>query len=168
MVIMKVISQVAIFAAFCLLGYSSHSVQLAPKSWVNDRIRDSISANDPTFSNEVNAVASAAWTNSLTDTESPNFALFSNAVLSVEFNFATNDVNSTTYIAATNFLASIGFDKDVMANLPGGKVYGSVGVLLAAFAAAIALLRKKSAHLDNDGLADETFATRLLGEPVAN
>lgn len=101
-------------------------------------------------------------------TPDPADATFSNAVLAVKFDFATNEVTSATYIAATNVLAQLGFDEDVMANLPGVKVYGSLGALLAAIAAAVALLRKKTALLESDGKATNEFATDLVSKQAAN
>ena len=67
---------------------------------------------------------------------------FSNAVLAVNVDFATNTTGAA-YVAVTNALAGFGFDADALAELPGGKVYGSIGALLAALAAAVAWLKKK-------------------------
>ena len=66
---------------------------------------------------------------------------FSNAVLAVNVDFATNTTGAA-YVAVTNALAGFGFDADALAELPGGKVYGSIGALLAALAAAAAWLKK--------------------------
>ena len=66
---------------------------------------------------------------------------FSNAVLAVNVDFATNTTGAA-YVAVTNALAGFGFDAEALAELPGGKVYGSIGTLLAALAAAIAWLKK--------------------------
>ena len=66
---------------------------------------------------------------------------FSNAVLAVNVDFATNTTGAA-YVAVTNALAGFGFDADALAELPGGKVYGSIGALLAALAAAVAWLKK--------------------------
>ena len=66
---------------------------------------------------------------------------FSSAVLAVNVDFATNTTGAA-YVAVTNALAGFGFDADALAELPGGKVYGSIGALLAALAAAAAWLKK--------------------------
>lgn len=68
---------------------------------------------------------------------------FSNAVLAVNVDFATNTTGAA-YVAVTNALAGFGFDADALAELPGGKVYGSIGALLAALAAAVTWLKKKA------------------------
>ena len=68
---------------------------------------------------------------------------FSTAVLSVNVDFATNTTGAA-YVAVTNALAGFGFDAEALAELPGGKVYGSIGALLAALAAAVAWLKKKA------------------------
>ena len=68
---------------------------------------------------------------------------FSNAVLAVNVDFATNTTGAA-YVAVTNALAGFGFDAEALAELPGGKVYGSIGALLAALAAAVAWLKKKA------------------------
>ena len=68
---------------------------------------------------------------------------FSKAVLDVNVDFATNTTGAA-YVAVTNALAGFGFDADALAELPGGKVYGSIGALLAALAAAVAWLKKKA------------------------
>ena len=66
---------------------------------------------------------------------------FSSAVLAVNVDFATNTTGAA-YVAVTNALAGFGFDAEALAELPGGKVYGSIGALLAALAAAVAWLKK--------------------------
>ena len=68
---------------------------------------------------------------------------FSDAVLAVNVDFATNTTGAA-YVAVTNALAGFGFDADALAELPGGKVYGSIGALLAALAAAVTWLKKKA------------------------
>ena len=66
---------------------------------------------------------------------------FSSAVLAVNLDFTTNTTGAA-YVAVTNALAGFGFDAEALAELPGGKVYGSIGALLAALAAAAAWLKK--------------------------
>ena len=68
---------------------------------------------------------------------------FSKAVLDVNVDFATNTTGAA-YVAVTNALAGFGFDAEALAELPGGKVYGSIGALLAALAAAVTWLKKKA------------------------
>ena len=68
---------------------------------------------------------------------------FSSAVLAVNLDFATNTTGAA-YVAVTNALAGFGFDAEALAELPGGKVYGSIGALLAALAAAVAWLKRKA------------------------
>ena len=68
---------------------------------------------------------------------------FSHEVLAVNVDFATNTTGAA-YVAVTNALAGFGFDAEALAELPGGKVYGSIGALLAALAAAVAWLKKKA------------------------
>ena len=66
---------------------------------------------------------------------------FSNAVLTVNVDFVTN-TTGVAYVAVTNALAGFGFDAEALAELSGGKVYGSIGTLLAALAAAVVWLKK--------------------------
>ena len=68
---------------------------------------------------------------------------FSHEVLAVNVDFATNTTGAA-YVAVTNALAGFGFDAEALEELPGGKVYGSIGALLAALAAAVAWLKKKA------------------------
>ena len=79
-------------------------------------------------------------TNATTIATNPTF---SNAVLAVNVDFATNTTGAA-YVAVTNALAGFGFDAEALAELPGGKVYGSIGALLAALAAAVTWLKKKA------------------------
>ena len=81
---------------------------------------------------------------------------FSNAVLAVGLNIDTNSVAVLNEIAAT------------FGDFPIGGTATTVGGLLAALAAAVALLRKKTVLLDNDGKATNDFATDILGKQVAN
>lgn len=78
---------------------------------------------------------------------------FSNAVLSVGIN--------------TNLVASIGELNDFIHGY-GELGATSVGGLILALLGAAALLRKKTAKLDNSGNATDAFATDLLGKQVAN
>ena len=86
---------------------------------------------------------SAIILGSVTNNISATNPTFSSAVLAVNLDFATNTTGAA-YVAVTNALAGFGFDAEALAELPGGKVYGSIGALLAALAAAVAWLKKKA------------------------
>ena len=78
-------------------------------------------------------------------------------------NLSTN-ITAEVYIAATNACANLGIDP---ALIPQGGTLGTVGGLLVALAAAVALLRKKTKLLKSDGTAEDDFATELMGKQVA-
>lgn len=80
---------------------------------------------------------------------------FSNAVLAVGLNIDTNSVAVLNEIAAD------------FGGFPITGTATTVGGLLAALAAAVAWLRKRATHLDDKGLADDTFAADLMSKPVA-
>ena len=80
---------------------------------------------------------------------------FSNAVLAVGLNIDTNSVAVLNEIAET------------FGEFPITGTATTVGGLLAALAAAVAWLRKRAAHLDGEGFADDPFAADLLSKQVA-
>lgn len=90
---------------------------------------------------------------------------FSNEVLSVVAADLKPVISEEVYIAATNACANLGLDP---ALIPQGGTLGTVGGLLLALAAAVALLNRKTKLLKSDGTAENDFATDLLGRPVAN
>ena len=100
-------------------------------------------------------------TNGLVSAENP---AFSNAVLAVAVSSLSTNITAEVYIAATNACANLGLDP---ALIPQGGTLGTVGGLLVALAAAVALLRKKTKLLKSDGTAEDDFATDLLGKQVA-
>lgn len=109
-------------------------------------------ASHPAFSNAVMGVAS--HTN----------AAFAAEVLAVQVAGLSTNITAEVYIAATNACANLGIDP---ALIPQEGTLGTVGGLLVALAAAVALLRKKTKLLKSDGTAEDDFATELLGKPVA-
>ena len=82
---------------------------------------------------------------------------FSNAVLSVATGISTND---WAVIASVADWASV---------IPGGVPTGAgtLGAVLAALAAAVLALKKKTSLLKSDGTAEDDFATDLMEKPVA-
>ena len=90
---------------------------------------------------------------------------FSSEVLKVQIASLSTNITAEVYIAATNACANLGIDPDI---IPQGGTLSTVGGLLVALAAAVALLRKKTKLLKSDGTAEDDFATNLLGKPVAN
>lgn len=108
------------------------------------------SATNLVFSNAVNAVYGAAWTNALTDTANPNYEVFSNAVLTVGLNI---DTNSFAQINA------------ILTDLGGVPIEGAattVGGLLLALAAAVAWLKKNKL-----GKTDNIEQSQVTGLPDA-
>lgn len=101
-----------------------------------------ISPTDPTFTNAVLAVGGEAWTNNLTDTESPNYAVFSNAVLSVGI-----DTNVLAAVAAsTNAVAQVGKFYAAFADIGITPTQGGMTLagLLATLVAAVTWLKRKA------------------------
>ena len=101
------------------------------------------------------ALAQIAATRSMISATDPTF---SNAVLSVATGISTND---WAVIASVADWASV-----LPGGVPGGA--GTLGAVLAALAAAVLALKKKTSLLKSDGTAEDGFATNLLGKQVAN
>ena len=78
---------------------------------------------------------------------------FSNAVLAVQIDM--------------NTVAQIGELKQFFDDLPVGTVGTSLGGIILALLGAAAYLKKKTALLENDGKASDTFVTDFLGKSVA-
>ena len=117
-------------------------------------------ATDPTFSNAVNDVYGAAWTNALTDTASPNYEVFSNAVIAVQID--TNILAAVSWIASsTNAVAQIcelyaALESIGITPAQGGMTLGG---LLAAIVALLVWLKKNAL---TDGLTNgEPSDTKL-------
>ena len=90
------------------------------------------------------------WGDSLISASNPTF---SNAVLAVSVD--------------TNAVAQIGELKEFFDGLPVGTVGTSLGGIILAILGAAAALKKKTAHLESDGTADDDFATDLMGKQVS-